>query len=291
MFHRITFYLKVFLLNPKIFLKRAYARILIRLTSFPKGAASVKIGDHTIDGLLCYRTMGYKLMYLGYCGVEIANNINKYLSEGGVFIDVGAGIGYFSVIASNIIGPSGQVYSFEPLPVNADHIKRMINSNKNSNIKLNSFALGDKDGVYNIYKASYSGHTVLSMKEGILEKVDEIIKVKTKRLDTYLQQNNINKVSLIKIDVEGYEFNVLRGLSGFFERSKNKPSIICEIFAPAYSNTDITINELYEYMKGYGYQAYNIFNPRIKVDIRKLDLRNPWHYTDVIFKPVNQVIL
>ena len=91
---------------------------------------------------------------------------------------------------------------------------------------------------------------------------------------------------MIKIDVEGYEFNVLKGLSSFFERSIDKPPIICEIHAAAYNNADISINELYEYMKGYGYQAYNIFNSRIKVEIRTLDLRNPWQYTDVIFKPV-----
>jgi len=281
MFNRIIFYVKVLLLSPTLFFKKAFGHILLKVTSTPKGTVSINIGDHTLDTLLPSRNDWNKSMCLGYCDVEIAHNINKYLSEGGVFIDVGAGIGYFSAIASKIVGDSGEVYSFEPLTCNANAIKRMIESNPNSNIILNDFALSDENGIHNFYRVRYENHWESSMMIELIDKVDEVLEVGAKRLDTYLCQRNIDQVSLIKIDVDGYELYVLKGLSGFFERTTHKPPIICEITSSAYSKTTISLTEFHDYMRDYGYQAYNIFNPRIKVDIRLLN-----GIIDVVFIPV-----
>ncbi len=111
------------------------------------------------------------------------------------------------------------------------------------------------------------------------EEVTESFEVKTKRLDKYLEQKNINNVSLIKIDVEGFEYFVLKGLEGYFQKNINRPPIICEIMPSAYVHLDYTINELYNYMRDYGYQAYSIFNSNRVVDIRSMH-----EVTDVIFR-------
>ena len=110
-----------------------------------------------------------------------------------------------------------------------------------------------------------------------IDKVDEVYEVRTLRLDTYLKEREIDKVSLIKIDVEGYEYNVLKGLENFLTKTKNKPPIICEIAVPPHG---YSISELNDYMIKYGYQAHNICNNRKKIDIRKLS-----EMTDVVFLP------
>ena len=73
----------------------------------------------------------------------------------------------------------------------------------------------------------------------------------------------------MKIDVEGYEFPVLRGLQGYFENITQKPPIICEITPEAYSLLGARIEELVEYMGQYGYEPYNIYNLGRKIDITK----------------------
>lgn len=270
---------KILFLNPNIFFKKVLGRILLKIIPSPKGVVQVKIGGYTIDTYPS-RNDWWKSMYLGCCSVEIAHSIKRYLPPSGVFIDVGAGVGYFSAIASDIIGISGQVHSFEPFPSNAKAIRRMIESNPNANIILNECALGDDDTVHNYYIERFSSSTAASMREGVLKEVDETIEVRTQRLDNYLEQKKINEVSLIKIDVEGYEYNVLKGLAGFFEKTKHKPPIICEIFASAYKGSSYLLAEFCDYMKSHGYKAYNIFNPRMRIDIRLLH-----ETTDVVFIP------
>ncbi len=82
-------------------------------------------------------------MYLRCCGVEIAHNLRRYLADGGTFIDVGAGVGYFSAIASDIVGKAGSVHCFEPYPLNMKAVQKMIKNNPNVNIILNAYAIRD----------------------------------------------------------------------------------------------------------------------------------------------------
>lgn len=222
-------------------------------------------------------------MYIGYCGVEIIHNIKKFLDPGGVFIDVGAGIGYFSAIASDIVGITGQVHCFEPCPQNVKAIQKMLKSHPESNIVLNDFALGLDNSIHEFHIKREYNTTKVSMNENIInpKEASEIITVKTQRLDNYLEEKELSKISLIKVDVEGYELFVLKGLSTFFEKTRNKPPIFCEIDPNAYKEKDASLLDLYKYMKNYGYQAFNIFNSNVATDIRKLS-----DITDIVFRIV-----
>lgn len=109
----------------------------------------------------------------------------------------------------------------------------------------------------------------------------ETIEVPIKRLDDYIKKRNLEKISLIKIDVEGFEFPVLKGLKNYFEITRDRPMIICEIVPSAYPALGESRLQLIEYMKSYGYWAYNIMNPKLKVDITKLK-----EGTNIIFRAV-----
>lgn len=170
---------------------------------------------------------------------------------------MGAGIGYFSAIASDIVGDSGQVHCFEPNPTNVMAIQRMIQSHPNPNIILNSYALGIDDTIHHYYKKKSHNGTYLTMVDGLFnpQHVTESFTVTTRRLDKYLEDKKIVDISLIKIDVEGYEYPVLRGAEGYFQRAKNRPPIICEISPHVCKYLKYTLNELYDYMRNYDYQA------------------------------------
>jgi FkbM family methyltransferase len=277
---RIPYYIDVFLQNPKIFFKKALGRIVLMASPPSDGVMQTNIGKYILDTFPS-RNYWWRSMYFGYCGVEIEHNIKKFLGKGGIFIDVGAGVGYFSAIASNITGISGQVHCFEPFPSNVEMIRRMLKTNPDSNIILNDYALGADTGVCNYYINLSNAGWECSMMESFIENVVKVIKVRTQRLDNYLEKKKIDNISLIKIDVEGYEFFVLKGLSGFFERTTSRPPIICEIGVPVYKKTGLSLSHLHDYMNEYGYQACSIYNHRKKIDIRLLT-----EITDVLFMPV-----
>ena len=82
---------------------------------------------------------------------------------------------------------------------------------------------------------------------------------------------------MIKIDTEGFEFFVLKGLQGFFEDPQNRPPILCEITPRAHGLMGIRLEELTNYLQAYGYHAHNLLNlKRINIPVLKAQ-------TDVLF--------
>jgi hypothetical protein len=117
---------------------------------------------------------------------------------------------------------------------------------------------------------------VLAYKSG--PEVISTLKVTVVRLDSYLAERNIDRISLLKIDAEGYELPILKGLQRFFESSKQRPAIICEIAPRAYPLLGRTISELSDYMASYGYSAYDLIDGTTPVNLAAVE-----HVEDVLF--------
>lgn len=95
-------------------------------------------------------------------------------------------------------------------------------------------------------------------------------KVRTVRLDSYIERTEIKRVHLIKIDVEGYELRVLKGLESYFRLTGHRPPIICEIAPRAYPLLGTTLAELAHYMAAFGYAAFDLADGASKVDVSAL---------------------
>lgn len=221
-----------------------------------------------------------KSMYFGCHEFEIRRLINKYLKPGDIFIDVGANIGYFSAIGAGLVGKTGQVHCFEPIPTYFSYINKMIELNPEYTIKANNIALGEKTGQCRIscHRRNAGGNSIIP---GFIfeEDISETIDVEINRLDNYIEKEQLKEIALIKIDTEGYELPVLLGLSRFFDEHKNHlPSIIAEITPKAFELMDKKINDLYDFMSSYGYKSYAICGKHY-IDIRKIKSQ-----TDVLFK-------
>jgi FkbM family methyltransferase len=133
----------------------------------------------------------------------------ELITPGMVVIDVGANIGYFSLLASTLVGPLGEVHAFEPDPVNCGLLKKNVRMNRASNIKVVQGALSNNDdpvplflnsdnkGDHRIWEASGESRTKIT--------------VKATTLDRYLEENALTP-SFIKIDVQGAEGQVLEGM-------------------------------------------------------------------------------
>ncbi len=216
-------------------------------------------------------------MYRGAYSSLVVDAVKRYLPRGGVFIDVGANIGYLSAVAASLVGPRGQVHSFEPVPFYFQNLRRLSELNPSYSIFANPCAVGVSAGTATILITREPGQNTLVAGYKRDAEVESTLKVSVIRLDSYIDSQRIAPVSLIKIDAEGFELPILEGLANFFSGGQ-RPAIICEIAPRAYPLMSRTVGDLTEFMSQYGYSARDIIDGETPVKLQALR-----HVTDVLF--------
>ncbi len=153
--------------------------------------------------------------------------LEKILSPGMVFVDVGANFGVYALVAGQIVGPAGKVLAFEPTARSFDVLRQNIELNRFSNVDAFEVALADRRGkAWLNYGWDPVGNWIGEGPRG--ENRGEV--AQTESLDTILEEKSVWHVNAIKIDVEGGEERVLRGAARCLVRSS--PIVIFE-FNPA----------------------------------------------------------
>lgn len=146
--------------------------------------------------------------------------LKKHLKTGNTFVDVGAHIGYFTVLAADLVGPSGHVYAFEPNPRSFNLLQKNIRVNKFKNVTLFNKAVTNKVGELNLYANRLNtGDTRISKPDF----ESKAIKVKTTTLDIELKGKTAD---FIKIDVQGAEPLVIEGAETTLRSNKNIKMLI-----------------------------------------------------------------
>jgi len=164
---------------------------------------------------------GSHLLVTGIWEPYVTKTLEKILQPGDVFLDIGANFGYFSILASSIVRKNGYVIAFECNPNILPLLKENIALNKCKNVNVYEHALGDQTGEISFFLSDTdSGQGSLDKDEG-----SEKINVKIFKYDDLDLKE---RIKLIKIDVEGAELRVLKGMEKLFS-SGNRPYVICEI--------------------------------------------------------------
>jgi FkbM family methyltransferase len=143
----------------------------------------------------------------------------KLLKPGSTFIDIGANIGDFSLLAASVTGSAGRVLAFEPEATNCCLIKRNIELNEYKNIEVFQLALSDSNGEASLYLGDRCDYHSLLKDQP--ERKAGVIAVKTRTLDSFLEEFGQDRVDMIKVDVEGAELKVLRGAREMLRRNPN----------------------------------------------------------------------
>lgn len=266
--------------NPGLFLSKARAKLRL-LAKTPDQPTRRTINGVTFEFDFSFDPE-IKNMFTGSYEVETTEALKRFLKEGDTFIDVGANIGYISAMGLGIVGSQGSVHSFEPVPRYAHKLKNIIDDNPGYNLRINEIALGNRSGSVQIAVSDFGNIGWNSALPGIVpdSNVMEYVDVPLMRLDSYLEANHLDKVSLIKIDAEGFEFPILEGLSNYFTRTADRPVIICEITYAAFELLNRSPADMNDYMRGFGYRAYRIGNPDVEVDITRI----PDPIVNVVFR-------
>lgn len=126
----------------------------------------------------------------------------EHIRPGATVLDVGAHVGYYTLLSAVLAGPGGKVHAFEPNPANADFLRRHVRINRLGNVRVEQAAVSDRAGRarFDFGTGSGTGHLADA---GALE-------VRTLRLDDYCAEHGLAPTA-VKIDVEGAEMSVLKG--------------------------------------------------------------------------------
>ena len=181
------------------------------------------------DRMSFYLPEGNAIYYYGFFEANLANFFINFLEDGDIFYDVGAHVGYYSMLASTLVAPKGQVHSFEPTPRTFASLQENASSKKN--ISINNRAVMDTAGEIEFadYGPKYSAFNSFQNRTGdemkFLSK-PELIKVKTISLDEYRTEKKAIP-TIIKIDAEGAEHIILRAMEKIL--LEDKPVVTIEV--------------------------------------------------------------
>jgi FkbM family methyltransferase len=153
--------------------------------------------------------------------------IQETLRPGDVFVDVGANIGLMTFAASWSVGPRGEVHSFEPMPETFANLRANIELNHAVNVHPHEVALGSEEERRTIYERAWinKGGAASLVRPERSSAVTHDIRVV--RLDTYLPQETLRRVRMIKVDIEGWELEMLRGAETLLAR-ESAPALCIE---------------------------------------------------------------
>jgi FkbM family methyltransferase len=180
---------------------------------------------------------------------KIVKNVVK---PGDIVLDIGANIGYYTVIMSKIVGEQGKVLAFEPTKHFGEVLKENIKVNNLENVTVYEYGLSDKDTNSNIFIGDNSATIHWAENKGNLIN-NETIPLKT--LDSMIDSLKIEKINFIKIDVDGHEPFFLKG--AWKTISKYKPKILLEIDHAHYLKAGFTAWDFYNEIKDRGFHIYS----------------------------------
>jgi FkbM family methyltransferase len=185
-----------------------------------------------------------KYGYKAYCPINKNDLINMTIredeiierftpKEGGVVIDIGAHIGRYTIIGAKRVGTNGKVVAIEANPSNFEMLNRNIKLNQLTNIISLNNAVYSKETKIKLYLPGEElGHTIYNtVMSDRAKNEDKFVEVSANTLDYFLQLKEITDVNWIKIDVEGAEFEVLKGATNVLSKSKDI-ALLIEVHGP-----------------------------------------------------------
>ncbi len=175
--------------------------------------------------------------------------LNAFLRPGMAFIDVGAHLGEYTLLASRLVGTAGQVHSFEAAPAMFELLQRNVTLNRLANVSLHRAAIFRSDGEVPFRVREDCAISSIEDSGTLLN--SQVISVPALRLDTYWKDQK-NAIDLIKVDVEGAELGVLEGS----DRLGRRPTWIFECSARNYRKFSLGVADVLNGFRNRGYSLW-----------------------------------
>ena len=179
--------------------------------------------------------------------------LTRFLRPGDTFYDVGGNIGFFSLIAARLVGPTGKVVAVEPVPRNAEIIRRNAARNGFANVTVLEKALGAAPGTAALQVTRHPGGATLSTTE-IPPDAIGTLSVTVATLDDLILRGNLGAPRLVKIDVEGTEIEVMKGMTRTL--AEVRPAVLFEVDGPDAQSVDAKFSAIQAFLESRGYRLH-----------------------------------
>lgn len=201
--------------------------------------------------------IAYQIFLTGFYDVETNHTrfFRRLVREGMVVIDVGAHIGYYTLQAAVRVGERGQVHAFEPVSYSFSRLTENIRVNGLANVSAHRCVVRDRAGIADVHVADAwnrgaSGFTPPENVSGLVERVPAVT------LDEYAKSAGLAAVDLVKIDVEGAEMAVLKGMSRLLEQPRLQ--LLIEVKEGHLKSQGSSPEELLNYLSRAGFLPWKI---------------------------------
>lgn len=199
--------------------------------------------------------MGDAVFFFGKYEPFISSLAERLIKPGDVCLDVGANFGWYATLFSRLVGDSGVVHAFEPLPFVFTQLERNVELNRMKNVFLNNFGLSneEKDVEIHLFADLPVGHASLAAKPAHDSRT---LPIPVKPLNSYLSEKLIGQVDFVKVDTEGAELLFLKGATALFEQKK-PPILLMEMALENSREFGYLPNDLIVFIREHG--DYNFF--------------------------------
>lgn len=197
------------------------------------------------------RGISRSLLLFGKRELEHKYILENITQEGMTILDIGANIGYYALMELELIGDKGNLIAVEPSPSNIDLLRRNLKLNNYNNVEIHQAAVSDQSCVKKFHLSLQSNlNTFHNVGTGIEHLSGETIDVKTMTVQEIMSGR---KLDLIRMDVEGHEVEIIKGLIPSIEAKELRPIIIFETHITKY-DTNHNFSDILKKMFELGYK-------------------------------------
>lgn len=175
--------------------------------------------------------------------------VESLVPPGGVVVDVGANIGWYSMVAARRCGAEGRVFSFEISAPEAERLRGNVRLNGFSQVEVVFMALSDRTGEIGVTANRDAGMTAIATSDA-----EQATRIAVTTLDAFCAENGVSRLDFIKCDIEGSEVAFLRGAAETLRRFR--PVLLIEINPSALAGFGTSADELFGILRGHGYSLF-----------------------------------
>jgi FkbM family methyltransferase len=264
----VRFFLRYAADDPLRFANMVRRRAVERFMTAPSGVAVTRFGevDYGID-LSIHRLM--KKYFFQTHEMFLERIFDRHLAPGRLFVDIGANCGYWSAYALSRVGRDGEVHAFEPVPHYFAFVRRLAELNPEYRVIANNVACGARAGRFPMVivpprSDNFDNYDTnigsSSLAPGFLDHdrgLTETIDVEVIDFDRYVRERNIDldRIGLVKIDVEGFESAVFDGMPELLAKPGRKVPILCEILTDLDRREPLDGRKVIDRLEAAGYRC------------------------------------
>ena len=201
----------------------------------------------------------------GYFELLETELVEREIRRGDVVLDVGANIGYYTLLFARLVGDEGRVYAFEPDPRNFALLKKNVRINGYRNIVLVNKAVSDRTGPLKLYLCADNkgDHRIYETEDARAS-----IPIEATTADDYFRDDPV-RVNFIKMDIQGSEAGALRGMAATLERSRSV-QMVTEFWPVGLRRFGVAAEDYLRHIEGLGFEIFEIDEGRDQVAPRTI---------------------